>query len=68
MSLPDAAIRLETHELEWRDGAAGDVEVVDHVAQEPQVEVAARPLRTRDLLVYAVFGLLMIIGMILLLL
>lgn len=68
LSVPDAAIRLETHELDWRDGAAGDVEVFDHVAQEPQVEVAARPLRTRDLLVYAVFGLLMIIGMILLLL
>lgn len=80
LSLPAAAARLDAPELAWHDGDAGEVEVFDHFAPEhagepeavghpePEAgEVADRRLSTRDLLVFGFFGLLMILGIILLL-
>lgn len=80
LTLPDALARLAEPELAWHDGAAGEVEVFDHFAPEHTDEAerlhqsesdadgADRRLSTRDLLVFGSFGLLMILGIVLLLL
>ncbi|SDZ16265.1 serine/threonine-protein kinase [Tessaracoccus flavus] len=81
LTLPDALARLAAPELAWHDDAAGEVEVFDHFVPEPAAEpgagaqlapepgdAAGRRLSTRDLLVFGFFGLLMILGIVLLLL